>query len=183
LTPPGLTLRGLTMLCLFDRLSRFNAQQVLRVTSKLFFILVACGLVATPLLADIPDGAGKAETVRVCGKCHSVDQATSLRQNRSEWQDEIAKMVGMGAQGTDQDFNAILGYLSRNFGPEKPKPININTASAVELESSLEFTKTQAAAVIEYRTEHGNLKSLDDLKKVPGIDANKIEAKKARITF
>ena len=144
---------------------------------------VACGLFSTPLLADIPNGAGKAETVRVCGKCHSVDQATSLRQSRSEWQDEIAKMVGMGAQGTDEDFNAILGYLARNFGPEKPKPINVNTASAVELESSLEFTKTEAAAVIEYRTKNGNLKSLDDLKKILGIDAKKVDAKKARITF
>ena len=152
-------------------------------TSRLFSSLVACGLISTPLLADIPNGAGKAETLRVCGKCHSVEQATSLRQNRSEWQDEISKMVGMGAQGTDEDFNAILGYLARNFGPEKPKPININTASAVELESSLEFTKTEAEAVIDYRTKNGNLKSLDDLKKVPGVDAKTIEAKKARITF
>jgi competence protein ComEA len=153
------------------------------VTSLFLRILVACGLISTPLLADIPNGAGKAETVRVCGKCHSVDQAVSLRQNRSEWQDEISKMVGMGAQGTDEDFNAILGYLSRNFGPEKPKPVNINAASAVELESSLEFTKTEAAALIEYRTKNGNLKSLDDLKKIPAIDAKKVEAKKARITF
>ena len=155
-------------------------------TSRLFSVIVTCGaacLISTPLLADIPNGAGKAETLRVCGKCHSVEQATSLRQNRSEWQDEISKMVGMGAQGTDEDFNAILGYLARNFGPEKPKPININTASAVELESSLEFTKSEAAAVIDYRTKNGNLKSIDDLKKVPGIDANKVEAKKARISF
>ena len=152
-------------------------------TSKLLSILVASGLVSTPLLADIPNGAGKAETVRVCGKCHSVEQATSLRQNRSEWQDEIGKMVGMGAQGTDEDFNAILGYLTRNFGPEKPKPVNVNTASAVELESSLEFTKTEAAAVIEYRTKNGNIKSLDDLKNLPGMDAKKVEAKKARISF
>ena len=152
-------------------------------TSLLLRTIVTCGLVCTPLLADIPNGAGKAETLRVCGKCHSVEQATSLRQNRSEWQDEIAKMVGMGAQGTDEDFNAILGYLTRNFGPEKPKPVNVNTASAVELESSLEFTKSEAAAVIEYRTKNGNLKSLDDLKKVPGIDAKKVEAKKARISF
>ena len=145
--------------------------------------MVACGLASTPLFADLPNGAGKAETVRVCGKCHSVDQATSLRQNRSEWQDEISKMVGMGAQGTDEDFNAILGYLARNYGPEKPKPININTASAVDLESSLELTKTEAAALIKYRTKNGNLKSIDDLEKVPGLDAKKIEAKKARITF
>jgi competence protein ComEA len=146
-------------------------------------IVVACGLASTPLFADLPDGAGKPELTRVCGKCHSVDQATSLHQSRSAWEDEISKMVGMGAQGTDEDFNAILGYLARNYGPEKPKPIDINTASAVDLESSLEFTKTEAAALLEYRTKNGNLKSIEDLEKIPGLDAKKIEAKKARITF
>lgn len=140
-------------------------------------VLPACAF------ADIPGGAGKAELARVCGKCHSVEQATSLHQSRSAWEDEIGKMVGMGAQGTDEDFNAILGYLARNFGPEKPKPIDVNTASAVDLESSLEMTKTQAAAVIEYRAAHGNLKSVDELEKIPGVDARKIESMKARITF
>jgi competence protein ComEA len=140
-------------------------------------------LIAAAAWADIPDGSGKAETVRVCGKCHSVEQATSLHQSRSAWEDEISKMVGMGAQGSDEDFNSILNYLSKNFGPEKPKAVNVNTASAVELESSLELTKSEAAAVIDYRTSHGALKSVSDLENVPGINRQKIEAKKARISF
>lgn len=146
-------------------------------------IAVAWGLVCAPLAADLPNGAGKVETIRICGKCHSVEQATSLHQSRSAWEDEISKMVGMGAQGTDEEFNSVLGYLARNYGPEKPKPINVNTASAVDLESSLGFTKTEAAALIDYRKANGNLKSIDDLKKVPGLNAKTIDEKKARITF
>ena len=30
------------------------------------------------------------------------------------------KMVKLGAQGTDEEFEAILGYLSKNFDREQP---------------------------------------------------------------
>ena len=43
--------------------------------------------------------------------------------------------------------------------------------------------RSQAAAIIEYRTKNGNFKSIDDLKKVPGIDPAKIDAKKDRLTL
>ena len=152
-------------------------------TVSLLRIALVSILFAVAALADLPDGAGKTELIKVCGKCHSVEQATSLHQSQAAWQDEIAKMVGMGAEGTDEELNSILFYLSRNFGPEKPKPINVNTASAVELESSLGFTKTEAAALVDYRTHNEGLKSLDDLKKVPGLDAKKIDAGKERIAF
>jgi competence protein ComEA len=41
----------------------------------------------------------------------------------------------------------------------------------------------EAAAIIEYRAKNGPFKSIEDLKKVPGIDAAKIEARKDRLTF
>ena len=37
--------------------------------------------------------------------------------------------------------------------------------------------------LVKYRAEHGNFKSIDDLKKVPGIDPAKIEAKKDVLIF
>jgi competence protein ComEA len=37
--------------------------------------------------------------------------------------------------------------------------------------------------VIEYRTKNGNFKSLEDLKKIPGVPFAKFEAKKDRLTF
>src|SRR5215216_1461426 len=38
-------------------------------------------------------------------------------------------------------------------------------------------------AIINYRTTVGEFKAIDDLKKVPGLDFSKVEAKKDRITF
>jgi competence protein ComEA len=40
-----------------------------------------------------------------------------------------------------------------------------------------------AEAIVRYREEKGSFKTLDDLKKVPGIDPGKLEAKKASLEF
>jgi len=133
--------------------------------------------------ADLPPGTGHDETLKVCGKCHSAEQAASLRQSRTGWEETVSKMVNMGAEGSDDEYEAILVYLTKNFGPEAPKPVNVNKATPVEIESTLALTRAESAAIVQYRADKGDFKSLDDLKNVPGLDFKKIEAKKARITF
>ena len=114
--------------------------------------LVFLALAATMAFgAELPDGPGKAATVRICSKCHAVEKAVSLRQDEDGWTDTIAKMVKMGAQGSDDEFNAVLEYLTKNFGPEVAPPININKADSVDLESSLVLTRTEADALMHYR--------------------------------
>ena len=49
--------------------------------------------------------------------------------------------------------------------------------------SGLSLKRSQAKAVVTFREKHGNFKSLDDLKKVPGLDAAALDAKKERIVF
>ena len=81
--------------------------------------------------ADLPDGPGKAETTRVCGKCHLLDQATSLRQGQAAWSQTISKMIELGAEGSDAEFTSILNYLVKNFGSKDGSPVTPNpTASA-----------------------------------------------------
>ena len=47
--------------------------------------------------------------------------------------------------------------------------IDINTATAKELEALKGVGTRRAEAIIKYRTEHGTFQSLDDLAKVPSI--------------
>ena len=61
--------------------------------------------------------------------------------------------------------------------------LKINEAEAIDIESALSLKRSQAAAVIQYREKNGPFKSIEDLKKVPGIDSAKIEAKKDRVAF
>lgn len=69
--------------------------------------------------------------------------------------------------------------------PVKPTPrfINVNTASAAELELLPSVGPTLAKAIIAYRTKHGAFRSFEDLDKVPGIGPKTLEKFKDRVTF
>ena len=131
----------------------------------------------------LPDGPGKDQMIKVCGVCHEPQRAASIRLTRDGWESTIGDMIARGAKGSDEDFQAILDYLSKNFLGEASKPLNVNTANSVELESVLLLLRKEAAAVIAYRDKNGLFKSVDDLKKVPGIDVKKIDAQKDRLYF
>ena len=75
----------------------------------------------------------------------------------------------------------MTGYLTQNFGPDSK--INVNTAPLVELKTILRVTAQEAMALIQYRDANGKFKQWQDLAKVPGVDAGKIQAKKDLMTF
>ncbi len=141
-------------------------------------------VVALPVLGvELPDGPGRAETEKVCTQCHDLAKAVSVRQDRNGWGITMTKMIAAGMKGSEEELHAVLGYLEKNFPPEALPPVNINTARAIQLESRFSLKRSEAAAILKYRKEHGDFKSLDDLKKVPGIDFAKIEAKQDSLVF
>ena len=95
----------------------------------------------------------------------------------------MKKMVALGAKDSEKEFEVILEYLVTNFPAEDLPPLNVNKATAIDLESRLSLRRSQAAAILRFRAKNGNFKSIEDLKRVPGVDAAKIEAKKDRLVF
>jgi len=146
---------------------------------------LACvvGLLSGVVVAQVqlPDAPGKDETVRTCGTCHEVERATAVRLNREGWQDTIAKMVDLGATGSDEELAKVLDYLAEHFKGEAPRPLNLNTANAIELESIVGLLRKESAAWIAHRKTVGLCKSLDDLKKVPGVPFKKIDERRDRL--
>ncbi len=140
-------------------------------------------LLAGSAWAQLPEGPGRAETIKLCSNCHELERSIFLHQDREGWQATIAKMVALGVKGTEPELRAVVEYLSKNFPAEEVPKINVNKAKAIELESGLTVRRSQAAAIIQYREKNGPFKSIEDLKKVPGIDATKFEAKKDRLVF
>ena len=147
-------------------------------------IVTGFALLAIPAWTqDLPPGQGRAETERICRQCHELARAISLRQDRDAWNQTMMKMKAFGMKSSDHDFGLVLDYLSNTFPAEAVPKVNVNTATAIELESGLTLRRSQSAAIIAYREKNGPFKSLDDLKKVPLIDGDRIEEKKDRITF
>jgi competence protein ComEA len=136
----------------------------------------------TPAQTEFPDGPGKAPFLKICSNCHGPDNVIGKGQSADDWTEVLNKMIQNGAQGTDDEFGAILDYLSTNF-PPPPDKVNVNTATAWNLRNWMNFSEKQANAVVDYRKQNGDFKTLDDLKKVPGLDAKMLDAKKDHITF
>jgi competence protein ComEA len=134
-----------------------------------------------PQYSELPTGPGKDTLIRVCSKCHSPDNVIANGQDRAGWENTITKMAGFGAEASDEEFTEILNYLEKNFPPVTT--LHVNQATAEQLESGLGLSTTEAEAIIDYRKKNGDFKSLDDLKKVPNVDAKKLEDKKDRLAF
>ena len=130
---------------------------------------------------QLPDAPGKEQVVAVCGKCHEPQRVAALRLTREGWEEVVAKMVSLGAKASDDDLKQITDYLAENFKGEAAKPINLNTASSVDLESVGGLLRKEAAAWIAYRAKNGPCKTLDDLKKVPGVPFKKIDERRDRL--
>jgi competence protein ComEA len=126
----------------------------------------------------LPDGPGKDVTVQACGSCHDARRAASVRLTRDGWAAVIDSMQTFGAKISAEEFPVILDYLTANFLGEALQPLNLNTASQIDLEAAGGLLRREAAAVIRYREQHGRFKTLDDLKQVPGLDFKKIESRR-----
>jgi competence protein ComEA len=132
---------------------------------------------------ELPPGAGRDTVMKVCSKCHSPNILVANPRNRQGWEDTITKMSGLGAMATDDEFTEILEYLAKNVNPEVSAKVNVNKATAAELQSGLDLAPKDAEAVVAYRTKNGDFKTIDDLKKVPEIDAKKLDDKKDKLDF
>jgi competence protein ComEA len=160
-----------------------NWRCVLLTMAMAFFAVTSSAPSSNGQERQLPDGPGKEEARKLCAGCHELEKSFSTRQDRAGWQTTIQKMVSYGMKASEAEIAAVLEYAARNFPADEVPMIKVNEAKAIELESGLSLKRSQAAAIIQYREKHGPFKNIDDLKKVPGIDAAKIEAKKDRLIF
>ena len=157
---------------------------------RAFFVTCALGLLlcgaagsSAPTLAQgvLPEARGRDVTMKLCGNCHAAETVASVRLTPEGWRDVMARMVAAGAQGTEQELETVFEYVSTQFPVEGQKALNLNMATAVELESVAGLLRKEAAAFIAHREKNGPCKRVEDLKKVAGLDYRKIEARKARL--
>ena len=126
----------------------------------------------------LPPGEGRETVITICGDCHGPELVGSQRRSKVEWETMIEDMAARNAVATDEEKKVILTYTLHNFGR-----VNINTATAEDVAQIVQLKPAEAAAIVDYRQKSGEFKTLDDLRKVPGVDFTGIQERKDRIGF
>jgi competence protein ComEA len=129
---------------------------------------------------QLPEGEGKATTMKLCNTCHGAQVVLGKPHSEEGWSAIVVDMVQRGAKGSDDELYEVIQYLTKNI--KAPPKVNVNTADAKTIETGLEFTPAEAEAIVQAR-EKSSYKSIDDLKKVPGLSAAKIDARKSQLVF
>jgi competence protein ComEA len=145
-------------------------------------LVVATALIAAVLPSNaegLPEGPGKNLVEAVCSECHTTERIAAEQLTKPQWADKVLEMLQEAPDVKQSERDTIVEYLAKNF----PAHTNVNKASAKELQAILEISLESATAVVNYRQQNGGFKTLDDLKKVPGIDAAKLDAKREIIDF
>lgn len=130
------------------------------------------------LSTTFPQGRGRDTMIRVCSGCHGPESAVAQYRSHDDWVKTLDEMATNGAQASDAEWDEILAYIDRNFAR-----IFVNKATAKEIETMLDVSPQVAEAIVKRRTDSGEFESMEDLKRVAGVTAGTIDARKERLIF
>ncbi|MGF1596329.1 MAG: helix-hairpin-helix domain-containing protein [Acidimicrobiales bacterium] len=127
------------------------------------------GSVAEPGIVTLPDGARVVDAVEAAG---GPDADADLDQLN------LAAPLVDGIQIRVPAEGEILAPTGPGpAGPLPPAgPLDLNTATAAQLDDLPGIGPTLAAAVVAWRDDHGRFASVDELLDVPGIGPAKLDA-------
>ncbi len=149
--------------------SEGQPQEPVPQTEQTIFIHV-CGAVRTPGVYELKSGSRVYEAVQAAGgftddaEENYVNQAQVLSDGMKLMIPTIEEALAMPEDGVDMQTAEGTAGQSADDGR-----ININTASEQELCTIPGIGATRAAAIAQYRQEHGNFDSVEDIMKVTGI--------------
>jgi len=126
----------------------------------------------------LAEGPGRELVQKICATCHEIEAVIGSRRTKIGWRQSVDEMIARGAEGSAEQMAAVVAYLTAYFGK-----VNVNTATVQDLEKSLELSGREAQAIVGYREQNGKIKGFEELKKIPGVSAEKLQAKRDLIAF
>lgn len=83
--------------------------------------LVSLSLAQSPKLnEELPAGSMQQKATTACLECHEARIILQQRLSNAAWTKEVDKMAKWGALVDANDRDALIDYLSTNFGLEQP---------------------------------------------------------------
>lgn len=128
------------------------------------------GAVASPGVVELPSGAIVADAVAAAGGAlHGADLAAI----------NLAADVKAGERIVVPDEDASVGAT----GIQTEQGIDLNVATAQQLEALPGVGPVLAARIVAHRTERGPFQTVEDLLDVPGIGEAKLAQMRDSITY
>ena len=83
-------------------------------------LLAAALLLSATAIAradDFPPGDEHDLVAKACVQCHVAAQVTSQHKSADQWSETVSQMISNGAQIPDSEFDKVVAYLTKSFGP------------------------------------------------------------------
>jgi competence protein ComEA len=145
---------------------------------KRFHLALFAAAACTQIWAQDAPRKASALLQEACTACHGLNRLETSK-NRSEWKDTVDRMIYSGADVKPEEVNPLVGFLVRYYG----ESVEINKATAQQLQDELDMTPAEAEAVVKARTESGSFKSYADIQKINGLDPKRIDPIKDRFRY
>lgn len=141
-----------------------------------------CGYVKSPDVIKVKEGTRLDEAIRMVGGANGEADLTAVNL-AYKLADEDMIYIPKKGEKPQNTSKAIPGVSTvKNIVQNKPSKVNINTASESELDTLSGVGPSTAKAIIQYRSESGSFKSIEDIKNVSGIGDGKFDKIKDDIT-
>ncbi len=135
-------------------------------------VIAIQGRVRHPGLVRLPAGARVADAIDAAGGPLPGTDLSYVNLAQKLVDGELIVIAKSGPAGGSG------GVAAGPAGLGSARPLNLNTATATQLEALPGIGPSLAGHIIDYRTTHGAFKSVDELRNVPGIgDAKFAEVK------